>query len=456
MNEVVWPAISKPADAALFALAFQFEQSEWWDPQSLLCNQLLQLEKLLVHAMTSVPLYEDRLDEVRGLEPGALTLDRFRRLPVLTRTDVQEAGNTHMSSALPAAHGAKMTVSTSGSTGRPVRVQTTTLCRLFHGALNLRYHSWHARDLRAKVAALRRVHKKPGGEGPQPWAPGYTTGPMVSLDVGATFGEQLAWLVDQRARYLLTYPSNLWGLLAESKTTGSKPESLHQVITYGEVVPEALRPACEDLWGAPLVDSYSAQEIGAIAFQCPTAPHYHVQSENVLVEIVDSAGAPCEPGSLGRVLVTDLHNFATPLIRYEVGDFAEWGHDCGCGRGLPVIHRIQGRTRGLLTLPSGERFCPRFLTEEFAFSLGIRQLQVVQLSLQRVDVRVAVAAPLSSSDERVLERSIGQTLQHPFELRIEYVDHVPRDPSGKFEEFRSEITPDRSGAPCVARPSTET
>jgi phenylacetate-CoA ligase len=104
-----------------------------------------------------------------------------------------------------------------------------------------------------------------------------------------------------------------------------------------------------------MVDMYTCQEAGYLALQCPDHPHYHVQSENVLLEVVDDQGLPCAPGEVGRVLVTSLNNFATPLIRYEIGDYAEVGAACSCGRGLPVLKRIMGRYRNLLTLPDGTR-----------------------------------------------------------------------------------------------------
>jgi phenylacetate-coenzyme A ligase PaaK-like adenylate-forming protein len=81
-----------------------------------------------------------------------------------------------------------------------------------------------------------------------------------------------------------------------------------------------------------------------------------VQSESVLLEIVDDAGRACAPGRAGRVVVTSLHNFATPLIRYELGDLAEFGAPCACGRSLPVISRVLGRSR---STPSSSEFGDR-------------------------------------------------------------------------------------------------
>src|SRR6185295_14515719 len=98
-------------------------------------------------------------------------------------------------------------------------------------------------------------------------------------------------------------------------------------------------------WGVGVVDVYSSEECGQIALQCPEHEQYHVQSESVLVEVLDDEGRPCAPGTIGRVVLTTLQNFAMPLIRYDIGDFAEPGPACPCGRALPVLTRIVGRVR---------------------------------------------------------------------------------------------------------------
>src|SRR5262249_57510260 len=105
-----------------------------------------------------------------------------------------------------------------------------------------------------------------------------------------------------------------------------------------------------------------------------------VQSENLLLEVLDERGRPCGPGETGRVVVTTLHNFAMPLIRYAIGDYATVGPPCPCGRGLPVLTRIMGRARNMLTLPDGKQIWPYFAGENLSGLAPTRQYQLVQTS----------------------------------------------------------------------------
>src|SRR3546814_16158281 len=105
---------------------------------------------------------------------------------------------------------------------------------------------------------------------------------------------------------------------------------------------------------------YSSQECGYFALQAPGHDHYLVQAEVVLLEVLRADGSPCEPGETGRVVVTPLTNYAMPLLRYEIGDFATVGAASPCGRGLPVLDRILGRVRNMLVPPDRQRHWTAF------------------------------------------------------------------------------------------------
>ena len=166
------------------------------------------------------------------------------------------------------------------------------------------------------------------------------------------------------------------------------------------------------------------------------------------MEIVDDDGGPCRPGEVGRVVVTTLHNFATPLLRYELGDFAEVGEACPCGRGLPVLNRVLGRQRNMLTLPDGDQRWPNIRDpSEFASAGGpalppLQQFQVIQRSLTALEVLLVCPRALGADEEDVMRGYLAATLGHAFDVTFTYVAEVPRSKGGKFEDFRSEIRTD--------------
>lgn len=272
----------------------------------------------------------------------------------------------------------------------------------------------------------------------RPWAPGYASGPLVVLNIRATIAEQLEWLDREQPAYLLVYPSVLRALVERCRARGRGLASLRGVTTFGEMLPEDVALLCERELGVPLRDLYSAVEVGTVALQPRQGSHYLVQAERILVEILDASGAPCRPGTIGRVVATPLHNFAMPLLRYDLGDFAEAGGADPGGSGLPVLNRVMGRVRNLLTLPSGERIFPSFIHAVRA-EPAVRQFQIVQKSRERLELRLAVAAPLDAAREEGLAARLAHALGHRFALDFIYVESIAADPSGKYEDFKSEV-----------------
>lgn len=443
VQTVTWPALPVRSEAMVLSLLWQLETSQWWPAEALLGMQLRQLEQLLAFSARTVPLYRERLKVLRGLKAGQLTLERFREIPVLTRSDIQEAGTALYTTSLPANHGKAFDIKTSGSTGRPITVRGSMITGLMLRGNNLRYHRWFDRDFMGKTACIRMQrgnNAKAADSGkPIPWVDGFPSGPMYMHHVQAPVSEQWDWLKKIDPDYLLTFPSNLLGLIRYSRKLGEKLPKLRHVAALGEALDPNVRTICERDWGVPVIDAYSSQEFGLIAVQCPSGTHYHAQSETNLVEILDDDGKPCKPGETGRLVLTALHNFASPLIRYQIGDLAEVGEPCACGRGLPVVNRILGRARNMLTLPSGDQLCPRFVFEDFAWDLPIRQLQVVQNNLETLTVRLVSERKLTGEEEKRVRDSLVKTARHPFAIQFEYVPEIPRAASGKFEEFLSQV-----------------
>lgn len=444
---IVWPGAPPPGPALVLALLCQFEHSQYWPGALLESGQIGQLGALIAHAAATCPFYGGRLEEAgRGaaLTPEAFR-EAFRRIPFLTREDLQDNGEAMISTALPEDHGHTHETHSSGSTGRPVAVTVSSISGLYLRALNMRFHLWHRRDLNQKVAAITALGA-PGhiasartGAGIS-WGTGFKTGGMHYYDVTRPVSGQLDWLVRQDPAYLLTYPTNLRALLEASQSAGVRPLRLRDVSVMAEMVDPGLAGLCFETWGAPMAATYSSRETGIIAIQCGEGGTYHVQAESVMVEILDDSGAPCRPGETGRVVVTDLHNFAMPLIRYDIGDFAEIGETCRCGRTLPTLSRIRGRARNMLVLPSGGKIWPvPFRAAELAAIAPIRQIQMVQRSHGGIDVKLAVRSALAPEDEARLCSYFSEMLPYSLRFNLIYVDEIPRSSGGKFEDFISEV-----------------
>lgn len=223
---------------------------------------------------------------------------------------------------------------------------------------------------------------------------------------------------------------------------------LKKILTAGEVVDASLRSLAAKRLGATIHDKYSTQEAGCMAIQCPECTSYHVQSEAVIVEVLDDSGRPCGPGEIGRVVVTPFFNFATPLIRYDVGDFAEVGATCSCGRSLPTLSRIMGRRRNILVAPDGKHYWPTLDLFDFFVVAQSREHQFRQVGPNELEIWLIVDSPRTPAQEDQMRRIVAAVLPCPFEIRFRYVSEFERGPSGKHEEFISFVSDPPRNAPA--------
>jgi len=303
---------------------------------------------------------------------------------------------------------------TSGSTGIPVEIQRTNLSKLWYNATTLREVLWHKRDLSLSFAVIRPIIQQELSL-PQ-WGSAFAllgrTGPLYAHPVQ---GDLNRWLQKIQPGYLFTYPSILETIdlsalhqLKGIKTTG-------ETLTYKNPL---------------IVDTYSSEEVGTIAIQCPDDPeNYHVM-ENIIVEILDEQDRPAQTG---RIIVTDLTSLY--LYRYDIGDYAELG-ECRCGRKLQTLKKILGRKRNSVILPDGSRHWPRIGSREFRKIAPIKRFQAVQTDMSTIELRLIIEKPLTVEQESALSKELQHWIGHPFDVRFVYLDEFP---SGKFEEFICQV-----------------
>lgn len=422
----------------LLALLGHYQQTEQMSPEGLAGQQGLLLETVAGHCAAQSRYFARRLKDA-GLKAADLARPGgLRRLPTMSRRQLVNAGKALFCSTVPAPHGRIGTTSTSGSTGEPVTLRRPELCQQHWMAHTLREHLWHRRSaagclavVRANLGEVMRL---------EDWGPPINqvlrTGPVEGRPITASMGSLADWLVDYQPNELLMLPSSLGGVLELLEASGRRLEGIQAVRTLSETVTPRLRDEVRRILGVEIADVYSSQEGGVMATQCPEHGLYHV-TETVLMEVLREDGEPCQPGEVGRVVITDLLNYGTPVIRYEIGDYAEAGpRQCACGRSSPTVRRFLGRERNLLLRPDGSRHWPTVGFHRWGEVLPIRQFQFIQEDRHRITVRFSIEPRPDPAVEPRLTKIIQSALGHDFEITYEWHEGpIPRGPGGKFEEF---------------------
>jgi phenylacetate-CoA ligase len=413
------------------------ETTQWQSHENIVALQQRKLAVLAQHCEVHSPHFRTRL-QAAGLKARDLASPAmFAKLPLLSRRDLQRATDLFCS-GVPQAHLPTYDTRTSGSTGEPVMVRRTAYSQLDWLATTMREHLWHGRDFRTPFCAIRAnipklIRKENWGA---PAALLHNTGPALGIPITTDIETQTALICEFKPLTLLIYPSNLAALAQHCAARSIVIPDLKNILTIGETLSPDVRVTAEATFGANVSDMYSSQEVGNIAIQCAQSGLYHVMAENLIVEILDKNGSAAAPGNGGRVVVTDLNNFATPLIRYDIGDYAEAGPACSCGRGLPTIKRILGRERNLILMPDSSRHWPLVGFHKFREIAPILQYQLIQEDREHIELRLVVERPLTAQEKEKIVAHVQASLGYLFALRLTYFsEKIPAGANGKFEEF---------------------
>jgi len=356
------------------------EGSQWWSAGRLLEWQRAQLRPLLHHARDTVQFYRYRLNRLFRPD-GTIDWERWPEIPIVTRRDLSTQSQSMMSRAPLPQHGLVAEVSTSGSTGHPVTVRTTQWLNAMATACNWRGHTWAGLDWSG--ALLSRGNSLPDkavGETLGPWGPPWLSkaalGPHLYSNYSNPYASDLE-ILHRQGVYAYGATVNQLEIFFDNPALPHL-DSLQVVMARGGTVSDYLKSEVRRVSQARIVAAYSSKEAGALAHPCPSGHGFHANAEAVLLEIVDAEGLPVAPGEKGRVVVTPFGSTALPLIRYDQGDEAVAGDICECGRKLPHIRQIEGRTNAVFVHPDGRRSREMMPIEGRRF-LGAGRWQVRQV-----------------------------------------------------------------------------
>ncbi len=397
-------------------------------------EQMLCFRSLLVHAYETTSFYRRRLDQA-GVDPhGLSSMDDLKRIPLLTKDDIRR--NTDRMLSDQADRHRLVPIKTSGSTGVSLKLFMDETSRQWKRACTTRYDMWAGWHLGERVGA---IWGNPESEQNwRMWLRNLLLVRHVCLDTLKMDEDAMSRyhrrLLAKRPTILFGHAHSLYLFALFLKSEGVRDIRPRGVISTAMVLHDFERALMEDIFGCKVTNRYGCEEVSLMACECEAHSGLHVNMDSLVFECVDSDGNPVSPGEPGAVVVTDLTNFAMPIIRYKVGDVARMSvKPCSCGRSYPLVESIEGRIADYIRTPEGQFVSGISLTENFAMALeGVKQLQIVQKAFDRLIFRIVRGREWTPDQalriaELVRER-FGRKMRH----EIDFVDSIQSEQSGKY------------------------
>lgn len=399
-------------------------RAQWKSRESLDEIQWTRFEAILRFAYANSPFYRHRFDDA-GIKPESIeNRSDLERIPITTREDLRhpegmicsgyDASDLHCSL-------------TTGSTGRRTRTyfdnRSWILAKFL---LKMRARLTTGVSPTDRIALLQESES---ANKTTPWRERFFR--LRPFSIEQPIPTLLEQLRDFDPTVLYGFPSHLQRL-AEAVDGELR---ISRVYTSGELLVTGARRRIEAAFEAPVLDIYGCTEVKEIAWQCQERGGYHINSDWLLVEVLqDERGN----GREGPILVTSLFNQAMPIIRYRVGDNGALLQErCGCGRGLPLMRPTGGRTVDYFEMPDGSSVSPYTLTGALEAIPGLAQFQIVQTATNMVTIRAVVDQDRRPTIDNQIRDRLRCVLPN-VEIEVSLVASIENATSGKFRVVLSQ------------------
>lgn len=415
------------------------ERSQYDPPDVVRGRQLSRLKRVLVHAYDSVPFYRQTWDAADVHPHDLRSLSDLDAFPVVTKADVRLRGEEFLSDRF--RRDRLIVKRTSGSTGIPLTIRIDEAGKQWKAACTIRADQWSGYRLGQRVAKVwgNPEYRQFGWRGR---LRNRFLDRAVYLDTLQLQDSDITRFIDELRRkppgLLFGHAHSLYLLarrLQADGVTGIRPRG---IVSTAMPLHSWQRSTMADVFGVMPCDRYGCEEVSLIAAECEAHRGLHVNADSVHVEIEGD-------GPTGNLLVTDLSNFAMPLIRYRIGDVATLGDGsaCSCGRGLPTIASVQGREADFVVTPQGRLISGISLTENFALHIpGTAQVQLVQETIRHLRIRIVPDDRFNADSRRRIADLVTDTFGDGVRHDVELIDSIPQEPSGKYRFCISKVAKD--------------
>jgi phenylacetate-CoA ligase len=412
----------------------EYEQNQWLSADEIEALQWDKLKRLIDHCWREVPYYQ-RTWKALGITPSDLrSLTDYKSLPTLEKAEIRENfEDLHAQSW----RGRLLYKSTGGSTGEPLRFGYTRESYERRLAVMWRGYGWAGARMGRRTLFLWG-----GGIGNPTWLERtkerlyHLAFNRRMLDVFRMSESGMHEYADAIRRFqpdiIVGYAGPLHQLAVWMTKTGQRAARPKAILSAAESLEEYQRTTIESAFGCPVYNTYGCREFMLIASQCGLCGELHVSADHLLVELCQSRTA-ADGQETGDIVITDLHNWGMPLLRYRNGDMAtrapHRAHSCAIG--LPTLQRIEGRTLDMLLTRDGRLLPGEFFPHLLKDVPGVVRYQVIQERLDAFTLLVVPAGEFGVDQENSIRAELAKVLGSGTALEIRRVDDIPLTPSGK-------------------------
>jgi len=399
--------------------------------------QLNSVKSIVAYAYEHTDYYRRIMDE-RGIQPSDIqTLRDLEKIPPLTKHDIQTHGSSMISKDY--AVDSLIQDASGGSTGEPTIFYKSLDYHQMRPADQLRHDQWSGWRLGDRIGLIWGAQRDlKATQSIKEFIISRYIARIWELDAFEMTSENMTQYVKTlesvQPPMILGYANALTQfakfLLENHPEHKIRPKG---VISSAETLTEEKRAIISKAFGCKVFNRYGSREVGLIASECEFHSGLHINADNLHVEIVKD-GKNVEVGESGDILITDFNNKAMPLIRYKLGDVGSLSdHICACGRGLPLMNAVEGRSGDFFVAKNGSLVHGEYFTHLFYGVDDVVKFQMIQNEDLNIHLKViSKEQDLNSEYLKHFKTKVHEMLGEEIEMNIEFVSNIPPTASGKL------------------------
>ena len=423
------------SDVRKFWLLFKLRRNAWRKTEDLLKIQEKKLRAIVRHAYENVEFYHKKFDSL-GIKPDDVqSVKDLKKLPMVTKQEIQDGYPAEI-----VAKGFNIEklkkYTTSGSTGMPLTVVLDGEADDFRAAVFGRPFFECGLGLRDKMMFIGDVRHFPSNT---TWYQKMGFLKRAYLSASVPVENNLTLITRHKPDAVYGYSSYILLLAHAVKKLGIREVMPDLVFGTAEIMTKETRDVVKSVFNTEIFDLYGCVETERLAWECREHVGYHMDIDSTVIEFVKD-GEEVAPGESGQIVLTCLYNKAMPLIRYAVGDVGTPTEEkCPCGRGLPLMRNIVGRTDDLVLGSDGRIIVPEHFANIMRDIPGIGQFRVIQENENLIIVQLVKGKNFSEVTIQRVIRDVKEVVGNDVTVEPTIVDEIEKDRSGKIRAIISKV-----------------
>lgn len=415
-------------------LLHQVRKNQWLKPAELEELQNTKLRSIVKHAYDNTEFYHHKFRDA-GVHPDDIkNVCDLKKVPFTTKDELRiQPLQARVSKDLDLSK--CLITDTSGSTGIPLKIVYDEAADDYSKAVNLRSHVENGLKVRSKWAVFGdpRHYQKPR------WFQKVGIFSPLQISVFKPINEQIDMLTKFKPEAIGGYTSSI-RLLAEA-IEKNDIKDINPKVVFGtsELLDSETRKYINSVFDVEMIDHFGCVEFNRTAWECSEHSGYHIDADSVVMEFIEN-GEHVSSGERGGIVYTGLCNYAMPLIRYEIEDIGiPSDESCSCGRGLPLMKLIEGRSDSFMQVPDGRIFPPIIWTLIIRKISGVGQLKAIQEKKDMIRILLVKSPEFSQKTIAQVEHDVKEVMGQEINVKVEIIDEIPKDKSGKIRAAVSNV-----------------